>query len=93
MMKRTTRLLLPTWREILPAPMNDLPGPCRFDPAIPLHILHDKQARVPDSLCGACHRSFVNVAVDKCAGCHRSMRPRSHETLRVGDIVHRQLRR
>jgi hypothetical protein len=49
---------------------------------------HDQQARAPDSLCSTCHRGFVNVAVDQCAGCHSSMRPRSHQPLRFADLGH-----
>jgi hypothetical protein len=49
---------------------------------------HQQQASATDSLCGMCHRGFVNVGVDKCAGCHSSMRPRSHNALRFSEIWH-----
>lgn len=49
---------------------------------------HKKQASAPDSQCGSCHRGFVNVGTSTCAGCHSSMRPRSHLPLRFSEIVH-----
>ena len=49
---------------------------------------HRLQAQKDDALCGSCHRDFPNVAVDKCAGCHSSMEPRSHVTARWADQWH-----
>jgi hypothetical protein len=39
---------------------------------------HNVVAERDDAVCGSCHRDVVNVGVDKCAGCHSSMQPKSH---------------
>jgi hypothetical protein len=49
---------------------------------------HRLQAQKDDALCGFCHRDFPNVPVDKCAGCHSSMEPRSHVAARWADQWH-----
>jgi hypothetical protein len=52
---------------------------------------HEEQARDPDSQCGVCHLSVVNVDQNKCAGCHSGMPPRSHASLRFADWPHGRL--
>lgn len=49
------------------------------------HYLQASDANAP---CGYCHPEAINVKVDRCAGCHSSMQPRSHLQARWSDLWH-----
>ena len=75
--------------DVRPRPTDPVSPALVHSEGFRLH--HEEQARDPESQCGVCHRNFVNASQNKCAGCHSSMPPRSHASLRFADWPHGRL--
>jgi hypothetical protein len=75
--------------DIRPRPTDPVSPSIVHSEGFRLH--HEEQARDPNSQCGVCHVNYVNASQNQCAGCHSSMQPRSHASLRWADWPHGRL--
>jgi hypothetical protein len=62
--------------DTLPSPREPVSRDLVHNPSF--RRFHNVVAERDDAVCGSCHRDVANAGVDKCAGCHSSMQPRSH---------------